>query len=273
MLMNVPSLQLLFSVYPAGLRVADRQLGWRPYHWATHSTRFDALKWMLEVCPEGAADPDGQLGMPAVHWAAFNGRIEPLLMLLTADPECIRLRDARKRIPLHCAAEMNQKEAVRILIAKFPQGVNDVDFQGWTPLQYACRVGNVDVSKMLFEVDSKSAFIPDSAQGMTAFHWATQSKRAEVLRLLLSVEPTGAMTKDKNGSTPFHWAAQLNHEDVMAVLIEASPEGISIKDTAGRTALDWASDGTDRGPVKQLLLAAKSSQSHQQKNSKNKQQK
>ncbi len=86
--------------------------------------------------------------------------------------------------------------------------------EGFTPLHYACRHGEAEVSRLLITQYKYSVTSP-SKHGQTPVHLAAQYGHTDTLRVLVehSVsecerdEATTSTLQDEHGNTPLHTAA------------------------------------------------------------------
>ncbi|CAH0715680.1 unnamed protein product, partial [Brenthis ino] len=77
-----------------------------------------------------------------IHNAVIQNDLETL-MKLTADPvppQALSSRDANNLTAMHKAAGLGHGSILKYIIERYPQGINDVDNDGRTPLHYAAVV-------------------------------------------------------------------------------------------------------------------------------------
>ncbi|CAG0890601.1 unnamed protein product, partial [Cyprideis torosa] len=107
--------------------------------------------------------------------------------------------------------------AVRWLLDEFGADVNDKDFEGWTPLHYACAEGRVLIVSSLLR---RGALLEaKDSEGWTPLHFASSQDNAITLRLLLHKGANVAVT-DGGGWSPLHVAAHRGHSSSVACLLE-----------------------------------------------------
>lgn len=109
---------------------------------------------------------------------------------------------------LHLASKTGNLQAVQILLSnyrrtasvnKLEKFINAPDDGGWTPMVWACEVGNSDmVSEFL--IAGADPNICDS-ENNTALHWATLSENLETVNLLLQAS-SNLSVQNMNGDTP-----------------------------------------------------------------------
>lgn len=103
------------------------------------------------------------------------------------------------------------------------------------PLSLACRVGNIDVVKLLLEY--KATSVPNT-NGEYPIHIAAQEGHSEICRLLVNYD--GWDTADKyNEWTPLFHAARNGHASCVKVLLELGSR-VGVTDETGKQAVFYA---------------------------------
>lgn len=118
------------------------------------SSSTDDVAWrnalhVLSIQPHLASVVDGT-GWTPLHVACLGSTPPPLFMirsLLYVSREAARKVDGGGRLPLHVvAASSGDAETMQLLIQEYPQGVYQIDCQGWTPLHLILKNFSVDIS-------------------------------------------------------------------------------------------------------------------------------
>ena len=77
------------------------------------------------------------------------GSVEEVRKLLRSKFKTATKFEGITATPLHRATESHDMETVRNIILHDKNSVDCTDTLGWTPLHYACAVGNLDMVRML----------------------------------------------------------------------------------------------------------------------------
>jgi ankyrin repeat protein len=101
---------------------------------------------------------------------------------------------------------------------------------------------------------------PDLSTGSTPLEFAIQSKRIDLVRLLIE-RGTNVNSKGGSGWTPLHEAAAAGNPDIIQLLLESGAD-INAKDYRGYTPLDVANRRGYKDTAKFLKDAAKKLKQH-----------
>lgn len=128
--------------------LAEYNNGYILLHWVATCGEMEAVK--LLIAAGANVNAQNNNGTTLLKVAAMHGMNELVKLLIAAgaDPN---VRNIYKQVPLHNAAWVGNTEVVRLLIAA-GTNVNAQDSIGLTtPLQYAARIGFIDVVKELLK--------------------------------------------------------------------------------------------------------------------------
>ena len=115
--------------------------------------------------------------------------------------------------------------------------LNDVDFNGYAPVHWACRNGKVESLDVL--AAAKADIETPSNNGVRPLHLACNTIREKVVVRLIELKADVNATDDF-GNTPLHWAARRGVNLTVLPLLEAKAE-LDAKNEAGLTPLVSAS--------------------------------
>ncbi|KAI1424907.1 ankyrin repeat-containing domain protein [Xylaria sp. FL1777] len=141
-------LRLLLNVGRLDLGVISGVHG-TPIHIAVFAGHHHVVKCLLQhsnldISPN-SLDQEGRL---PIHIAAITDQ-SSLLDLLTNDKANVLVRDYQNHHALHFAAANGALSVTKMILDKHRAAVNDEDCDGWTPLHWACRQGEVEIIKLL----------------------------------------------------------------------------------------------------------------------------
>lgn len=175
------------------------------------------------------------LGRHALHYAAMNGHPAICRRLISVGLQPSVL-DMDNYTPLLYAVLKGNIECVRVLLDDGQVGLEaPTSASHLIPLTMACRVGHIEVVKLLLRHGAES--IPDT-NGEYPIHVAAQEGHAEICHLLHQYE--GWDVQDKyNEWTPLFHAARHGHEDCVSVLLELGSR-VNLIDETGKQAVFYA---------------------------------
>ncbi|OCB90859.1 cyclin-dependent protein kinase inhibitor [Sanghuangporus baumii] len=202
-----------------------------------HEAAISGEERLVNMCISKGVEVDRAdiYGRTALHYAAMNGHaiICSRLIAIGLTPSSL---DLDNYTSLMYAVLKGNTECVEILITEGradlgpPSVANDL-----VPLSLACRVGHVDVVRLLLQHNARNA---PNTNGEYPIHIAAQEGHAELCRLLRDYE--GWDVPDKyNEWTPLFHAARHGHESCVRVLLELGSR-VDVVDETGRQAVFYA---------------------------------
>lgn len=178
------------------------------------------LKQLLDTEAVDVNLPDND-GMTPLMWAAFMGNAagaEALLRHAEIDKAAVNFKDKKNAIHFACQAGMH--EVLLCLLKHDCPGIDEPDFDGWTPMMWAIQKGPECVSTLLatgrVEIERRDNV------GRTALSQAAQwGSSVEVIRILLhhGADPEAA---GDNGQTPLDVAMKRGYPVGFAMADELS---------------------------------------------------
>jgi len=159
----------------------NAQGGW--YSTALHAASISGRVKTVELLLQKGADANMQGGRygNAYNGAAFNGRTELLRLLLTGNRAGQDLRDDQGRSALHLAARGGHIETINNLLA-LGMDINVKDMRGDQILSYAASGASALTVQRILQHPSLCV---EESDGWSPLHWACRIGDAEVLRLLI----------------------------------------------------------------------------------------
>jgi ankyrin repeat protein len=152
------------------------------------------------------------------------------------------------------AAENGYEVLARQLLERRGTDPNSRDCEGWTPLVWAARTGNISLVETLLHV---KADVNAAAFGPTALQAAAGGGHLDVVeRLLIAGADINAAAVSTSGRTALQAAAGGGHLDMVERLLTAGADINAAPATNnGRTALQAAAGGGHLDMVERLLAA------------------
>jgi len=141
------------------------------------------------------------------------------------------------------AARDGNENKVRTFLS---QGVdpNLVDQNGYTPLHYSSRNGNVAITRELLHRRANPNFQAGTLK-TTPLHRASAAGRLEVVELLLDCGADPSL-QDSDGETALHRAAKEGYLNIVKILSTKFPTIVKIKDKNGKVPYDISGSDTVR---------------------------
>ncbi|XP_072949091.1 uncharacterized protein [Epargyreus clarus] len=177
-----------------------------------------------------------------MHNAVIQNDLEGF-MKLTADPvppQAFSSRDTNNMTVMHKAAGLGHGSILKYIIEKYPQGINDVDNDGRTPLHYAATVKDEQHTYNILVDAGADESVVDN-KNKTPGYYVNRSQ--EIDKSLLKTLPEAPRTP--SSVYPSSWDWKLLSTEFIADLnkksrkkIKASNENISSKKTTTSTVSD-----------------------------------
>jgi ankyrin repeat protein len=138
---------------------------------------------------------------------------------------------------LHIASEVGSKNIVQALIERGCR-INAMDKHRRVPLHIACQSGNLDVCKLLLNMNEISLLNYADDAKMLPLHYAANLCHTHIISLLLE-EGSNVFAADNEGRAPLHFVCKKGSYSTAKILLQygARPD---VKDKAGRTPLHYA---------------------------------
>eukprot|EP00047_Mylnosiga_fluctuans_P003631 m.230081 g.230081 ORF g.230081 m.230081 type:complete len:917 (-) comp12007_c0_seq1:212-2962(-) len=153
---------------------------------------------------------------PPLVWAVTM-RSAPAIRLLLEFGMDPNATNERRQTALHLACLGMPVPAVVDALLLGGADVNALDCEQSTPLMYACRIGSLEITRLLLAARADPGRC--DARGMTALMHACAQNCPEIVRLLSASEAVlGA--RDCTGWTALHWAVAVRSGDSAILLVQ-----------------------------------------------------
>ena len=157
---------------------------------------------------------------------------------------------------LHIACYNGNVEIVKVLlqIEEGSLNVNERDNHGRIPLHLACLKGRTEIVKLLIDIGERLNINEKDSKGSTPLHIACKIGHTKIVRLLLEEggERLYINERDKNGNTPLHIACCHGYTEIVNLLLHNGGKNLKTS-TKGSTPLQYACHEGHTQIVKLLL--------------------
>jgi ankyrin repeat protein len=265
--------KLLLDAHPDALSVMDWEDGWAPIHYAAANANFELLRYLVTAYPEAAKVTTSKnesalhlLCRQHSHFSAVpvqgnNGNnvanerntiVGIVELLLEANPDAVLQRDSvHLHTPLHLVCKQGDSpvlsEVVALLLQSKPEVASMKDGENYLPLHHACEIGcRPEIVKYLLDID------PTAAVTMTRKHDSALSlacscnKNVETVKLLIKANPNALSQKNDYGFAPLHCVCRAYQPrmGIVEALLDANPSCVHLKTNAGETPVHLLSSNS-----------------------------
>ncbi|XP_067653405.1 ankyrin repeat domain-containing protein 50-like [Haliotis asinina] len=222
-------------------------------------------------------------GNNVLHYACYNGDVETVKLILDLDVVDVNYRGHYSRTPVMAAALNGHRDVVEFLVGRGAD-VSLVDGGGDNILHYACYNGDVEMVKLILDLDvvdvnyrghySRTPVMAAAVNGHwdvveflvgrgadvslvdrvgdNILHYACDGGDVETVKLILDLDVVDVNYRGHYSRTPVMAAAVNGHWDVVEFLVGRGAD-VSLVDRVGDNILHYACDGGDVEMVKLIL--------------------
>ena len=150
----------------------------------------------------------------------FDNHISAMLLLRedTDEPWWTKELELPKGFTgLHCVAYMGIDEIAEALLDTRDWDVDKADFEGCTPLIWACKNGWEGIIRLLLDKARAKLNMKDTRDGQTPLSWAAQYGQEGVANLLLERDEVDPESLSNSGRTPLSYAAGCGSEGIVKI--------------------------------------------------------
>ncbi|KAN0047508.1 hypothetical protein ACTA71_001890 [Dictyostelium dimigraforme] len=168
-----------------------------------------------------------------------NNRINKIRETLEVKEKCDKLlnsHDAAKRTAVLYTAYHNYESLFDLLVS-YGANINISDFEGYSPLMKAIKVGNVVMAMKLINLGCEINTV--SKEGYTPLQLAVLSNEKKIIKLLLEKKPKISVEKSESGSV-LHAACGLRDLEIVNELVKCEPLLLNSRDINNMTPLHIA---------------------------------
>ncbi|TMW67795.1 hypothetical protein Poli38472_007467 [Pythium oligandrum] len=234
--------------------VFEVELGGGSSPWATallecaSEGNLETVKVLLDEGKVELDDVDVD-GFTALMIAAAEGRTHVAMELLRRGADVSVRTHEMRSTALHFAAKSGVAEVVEAICTRDPQSIDCQNFDGDTPLVWACTEGRVDAVRVLVKYNADVNVVSHRAMSTLICtvmlrdedDGGSDADRAAILRVLLTKNRKLVNYQDRDGSTAMHLAASHGYLECVKALLEFGAD-ITLRNAIGQTPLEEAQD-------------------------------
>ena len=165
-------------------------------------------------------------------------------------------QDRNTWTPLQWACDKGNLDMVRMLIAEFKADMTIQNKDGDTALMLAIECGHKNVAYALLK-DYQCPVDVRGKDGNTALHCMCRKGNLKMARMLIAEFNADMMIQNKDGASPLMLAIEHGYDDVAHALLEDYQCPVDVRDKDGDTVLHYACRANAAQSVKTLLLKYK----------------
>ncbi|CCM10649.1 RING domain containing protein (plasmid) [Cardinium endosymbiont cEper1 of Encarsia pergandiella] len=192
-------------------------IGYTPLHWAVVDNNLKEAKRLLEL----GADPN----------VVVNGSSTPIyISVQNQNKEMVRLLLSHGAEVYYCDEKTNPVfmsydiELMDIILTHLADS-GKKDFEGLSPIHWACRDGRLSLVKYILNNDSSLINDSNNLYNFTPLHWAARGGFKDMVSFLIS-KGANKTAKSRSNFTPLMLAISNNHEQFRSIL---SPDDAQIE--------------------------------------------
>ncbi|KAI7988620.1 Ankyrin repeat-containing protein BDA1 [Camellia lanceoleosa] len=176
-----------------------------PLHVAISANQTHFAKEIASLKPSFVVKLN-QYGYSPIHLVAMVGQAEIVKELITIDPKLCLLKGREKTTPLHCAAMAGHTDVINLLLDGCPQSLVELTIWNETALHLAVKSNQFKrevedfkiIKDGLKKIRREEVLNWKDKEGNTVLHLATFTKQYEIIKILLSTNPTLGTQLDVN---------------------------------------------------------------------------
>ncbi|HSM56762.1 MAG TPA: ankyrin repeat domain-containing protein [Candidatus Sulfomarinibacteraceae bacterium] len=149
-----------------------------------------------------------------------------------------RLIDAGAWLGIFPASALGLEEKAKTLVEEWPERLNAVSRDGFTPLQLACYFGRESLALWLMEQGADINAVAQNGQRIQPIHAAAACGSVRLVRALLA-RGADVNARQQQDFTPLHAAAQSGNVALAETLLDHGAD-LMARDSTGRTPADVA---------------------------------
>lgn len=221
-----------------------------PLHLAIEKDNQSIVGVLLTIAPEKQLLQKNKDGAIPLHLALEKGNIEIIKKLLNyVVQEQLSQKTLEGDTVFDCAARSKNLELTNWLIETYPQILTIRSIDGFTPLHFAARLGNLSLVQQLLKKDAAAQVIAKDDIGVVPLAEACSKDFATIVKELLQYSPHEQITAvDNLGQNIFHICCLFGAEESLQLIIETAQ-----KNNVDLTTLVLKKDNNDAIPIMAVI--------------------
>lgn len=154
-----------------------------------------------------------------LHLACYYGYMDIVkdLISIGANVNCV---SSKGRLPIHYSILKKHDDITKTLLSTRNIDISLETNKQYNLLYFACKTGNLEITKYLVEIMNVLIGTPNKKTGGTSYHAAAYYNKVECLKYLLKTNIQYLYHKNIHGFTILHSSAQNNSLECFKYLIE-----------------------------------------------------
>jgi len=162
-------------------------------------------------------------GLAPVFFFIENNNLENLEILIAKYPEVLEQKFEDELTPVFFAIENNNLEALRIITNTYSDALNQTNQNGLTPIFFTIINNELEALKIIIE--NHPEYLNQAYdRRLTPIFFALENNNLEALRILIKTYPNILEQKYENDLTPIFFALESNDLDALKIIIEECPK-------------------------------------------------
>ncbi|KHN39160.1 protein ACCELERATED CELL DEATH 6-like [Glycine soja] len=188
-------------------------------HEAVRYHHIEVVKTLLEMDPDYSYDANNADETPL--YLASQRQNQQVVAEILNKMKSPAYGGPNNRTALHAAVINQDIVMARDLVKNkhVRKAVKHADKEGWIPLHYAVKTGNLGLTKLLLAQDGNTAYMQDN-EGMTALHIAAYDGDWLIMDMIIEYYPDCSEIVDKKGLNVLHYAVNGGSGTTVDIIME-----------------------------------------------------
>ncbi|XP_046562227.1 putative ankyrin repeat protein RF_0381 [Haliotis rubra] len=182
--------------------------------------------------------------------AAYKGH-KDVFNVLAGENADLLIRDRNQNSILHRACKGGNMEIIKSILTNYSMDVNDIGFEGLTPVMLAASEGRKDMFDLLLQNGADLTQEDDNRYNI--LHMACQGGNMDLVKYVLAQNIVKINSRSDDGSSPAMEAVYARHAEVLKLLVSEGAD-LTFVNSEKNNILCAAVEGKHMDTVKYVLL-------------------